>query len=101
MNIGNIANNDDKTTNNRGGKQSKLEVRFDLIDTKAIFKLSHVLYKGAIEYCENNWRNIQATDHINHALSHLYAYLAEDTGSDHLAHAFTRIMMAIGTEDEG
>jgi len=86
-------------TNKSGGKQSAVNYRFDLIDTDAIFELTKILSEGANKYGEWNWKKINRQDHINHALIHLYAYMAGDTQDDHLGHAFCRIMFALGTED--
>lgn len=83
-------------TNEHGGKQSKLRYRFDLIDPVAIFKLAEVLHQGEQKYGRDNWRKISPEEHINHAITHLYAYLAGDNQDDHIEHAFTRVMMAIG-----
>jgi len=94
----NGVNESEVVVNADGGKQSKLQYRFDLIDAKAIFALAHVLYEGEIKYGKDNWRKIATEDHINHAISHLYAYLAGDKQDNHLSHAFCRVMMAIGTE---
>jgi len=78
-----------------GGRQAKSFYRFDLIDSKAIFTLARVLHEGEQKYTKDNWRKIPASEHINHALIHLYAYLAQDKQDAHLDHAFTRIMMAV------
>lgn len=83
--------------NKQGGAQSEVFYRFDLIDAPALFTLAKVLDEGAKKYGENNWRKIGSQDHINHALIHLYAYLAGDNQDEHLEHAFTRIMFALGT----
>lgn len=45
-------------------------------------------------YPKDNWRKISEDDHINHALAHLYAAELGDTQDDHIAHFYTRIMMA-------
>lgn len=84
-------------TNRDGGKQSSLNVRFDLLDPKAIFALAYILDEGAKKYSENNWRKVSQKDHINHALMHIFAHLNGDTQDDHLEHAFCRMMMALGT----
>lgn len=86
--------------NDKGGKQSELTLRFDLLDTKAMFQLASILHQGAQKYGDNNWRNIPAQDHINHALVHIFAYLQHDTQDDHLGHAFCRLMFALGTEHD-
>ena len=36
----------------------------------------------------------------NHAIQHLYAYLAGDTSDDHLAHAILRAMFAFEVNHE-
>ena len=89
---------EEKVSNELGGKQSKLDYRFDLVDTKAIFALAHVLHTGEREYGKDNWRKIDTDSHLNHATSHIYAYLAGDKQDDHLSHAFCRLMMALGVE---
>jgi hypothetical protein len=50
---------------------------------------------GAANYGENNWRLVPVEQNINHAIQHLYGYLAGDRSDDHLGHAFTRCMMAL------
>lgn len=89
---------EEMVSNSLGGKQSKLDYRFDLIDTKAIFALANVLHTGEVRYGKDNWRKIDAESHLNHALSHIYAHLAGDKQDDHLSHGFCRLMMAIGVE---
>ena len=83
------------SVNERGGKQSALPYRFDLIDPHALFALAKVLHMGAEKYGEDNWRNITVREHLNHLLAHVYAYLAGDTQEEHLEHAFCRAMMAL------
>jgi len=88
----------EKVSNSLGGKQSKLDYRFDLIDAKAMFALANVLHLGEVEYGKDNWRKIDGDSHLNHALSHIYAYLAGDKQDDHLSHALCRTMMALAVE---
>lgn len=87
-------------TNEQGGKQSRLDFRFDLFDPKAMFNLAGILDYGAKKYGVNNWKQIPRNDHLNHALVHIYAYLEGNRQDDHLGHAFCRLMFAIGTEEE-
>lgn len=54
-----------------------------------------VLAPGAVKYGEDNWRKIPAKDHLNHALTHVFAFLAGDGQDDHLEHAACRMMMAL------
>lgn len=89
-----------ETVEENGGKQSKLPYRFDLVDAQAMFALARVMYEGVQKYEPNNWRKISVESHLNHALSHVYAYLAHDTQDDHLTHALTRLHMAVAIKLE-
>lgn len=84
------------TTNEKGGSQSDIPVRFDLIDAKAMFEMAKVLDHGARKYGEDNWRLIDVNDHLNHLLMHTYAYLAGDRTDDHLSHILCRATFALG-----
>lgn len=86
------------TENARGGKQSATPYGFHLLPLNAMFAAAQVAQTGAEKYGEDfyhrNYTKIPAEEHINHALQHLYAFLAGDTGDDHLAHAIVRAMFA-------
>ena len=82
-----------------GARQSRVEARFDLLDGRAMFRLARVMGYGATRYEPNNWRGIPVYDHINHALVHIFAYLAGDTQDDHLGHALCRLHMAVAVEE--
>lgn len=83
------------TINSKGGKQSDTGVRMDLIPPKALFRVASILKYGAEKYGEKNWHKIETESHLNHALVHLYAFLAGDTQDDHLGHACCRLQMAL------
>lgn len=84
------------TTNERGGSQSKVEYACHLLPPVAALEVSKVLETGRVKYGAENWRLIDEADHINHALGHLFQYLAGDnSGEDHLAHAATRLLFAL------
>lgn len=88
--------------NAQGGKHSKLDYRFDLIDARTLFKLAQTLHTGATKYNDHdgtNWKKITTHEHLNHALGHIFAYLAGDNQDDHLDHAFCRLMMAGAVKD--
>ena len=91
----------DTTTNDRGGSQSLIPVRFDLIDGSALFEMAAVLHTGAEKYGEGNWRKIDISDHLNHLLMHTYAYLAGDRQDGHLNHIMCRAMFAQAVELQG
>jgi hypothetical protein len=88
------------TTNEKGGGQSHIPVRFDLIDAKAMFEVAAVLHEGAEKYGADNWRLIDIEDHLNHLLTHVYAYLAGDRSDDHLSHAACRAIFALADKLE-
>lgn len=92
--------NSTKTTGENGGKQSALAYRMDLVPPRALLGVANALCEGAKEYPKDNWRKIDRADHINHALTHIFAWMAGDEQEDHLAHAGCRILFAMETEDE-
>lgn len=95
--VADIASPDAETTvNEKGGKQSHIPVRFDLIDGKAMFAMAAVLHEGAEKYGEDNWRLISIEDHLNHMIMHAYAYLAGDRTDEHLSHILCRATFANG-----
>lgn len=95
--ISEIASPDAAThTNEKGGSQSDIPVRFDLIDAKAMFEMAKVLDHGAKKYGADNWRLIDVDDHLNHLLMHTFAYLAGDKTDDHLSHILCRATFALG-----
>ena len=87
----------ERETNAQGGKQSKSEYAFHLIDTDAILALAEVMRIGEQHYTRDNWRKIPSEDHFNHMLVHYYAWLKGDTSDDHLAHMLCRAMMVYAT----
>lgn len=85
-----------------GGVHSDIPFRFDLFDPNAMFALAGVLDYGIKRgYKVDNWRYIDTRAHLNHVLMHITAHLAGDTQDNHLAHAFTRMMFAVGVELQG
>lgn len=84
-------------TNEHGGKQSKTEYGFHLMDAGAILKLAEVLQYGASRYARDNWRKIPSEEHFNHMMIHYYAWLMGDRQDDHLGHFFCRAMMLFAT----
>lgn len=100
MSFQGIGKDEPKEVTETGGKQSKLDYRFDLLDVPSLFALAKVLHEGAVEYGENNWRNISVESNLNHALMHIFAYLGGDKQDEHLEHAFTRLMFALGVNGQ-
>jgi Domain of unknown function (DUF5664) len=87
-------------TNELGAKQSATIHRADLLPARAVLSVAEVLEQGAKKYGDNNWRGIPTNDHINHALIHIFAYLAGDRQDDHLGHFACRALMALEKELE-
>ena len=61
--------------NEKGGMQTRLDTRFDLLPPAATRSVAEVLAYGAKKYATNNWRLIGTNDHINHALTHIFNFL--------------------------
>lgn len=87
--------------NEHGGKQSKMEYAFTQLDPLAMFQLAGILQKGADKYGRDNWKKITTDEHLNHALQHIFAYLAGDEQDDHLGHAFCRLLFTIVVDRDG
>ena len=67
--------------------------RWDLITPIGLRRLAQTCAEGARKYGEYNWtKGIPASVMINHAIRHLYLYLAGDRSEDHLAHAAWNIL---------
>lgn len=90
---------DTETNLETGAKQSKIPYRSDLFPARAFLKVSQVLEQGAKKYGDKNWLPIPVHEHLNHVLTHLMAYLADDTQDEHLEHAACRIMMALERQE--
>lgn len=85
--------------NDKGAKQTRLEVRFDLVPADAITEIANVLYKGANKYGVDNWKGIPTNEHVNHAIYHLYQYMITKD-KNHLKNASCRSMFALQLELE-
>lgn len=91
------------TTNENGGKQSDTPYGFHLLPISALFDAAKVAKYGADKYGETfdqrNYTKIPTIEHLNHALQHIYAWLAGDRQDDHLGHAIVRLMFAYDVND--
>lgn len=73
--------------------------RFDLIDPNALLRLARVMHDGITSHPgPDTWRKLDVEFHLNRAVTHIQLYRSGNREIDHLAHAFTRLMMAIGVE---
>lgn len=92
-----VSPDEEIVVNKAGGKQSKVEYGFHLLDADAMLSLAQVLQYGASRYARDNWRKIPSEEHFNHMMIHYYAWLKGDTQDDHLGHFFCRAMMLYAT----
>ena len=87
--------------NENGGKQSGTPYGFHLLPPSTLFDAAKVARYGADKYGETftdrNYTKISTVEHLNHAIQHIYAFLAGDTQDDHLGHAIVRLMFAYDT----
>lgn len=72
------------------------DVRYDLISPVGLRALAKTYAEGAEKFGSHNWENgMPAADMLNHAVSHIFAFLGGDKTEDHLAHAAWNILGAI------
>jgi hypothetical protein len=86
-------------TNEKGGKQSDTPYGFNELPPLALFAEAKVLAQGAKKYGSRNWTNIPIEDHLNHALQHIFAYLAGDKSDHHLANLACRSHFALELQE--
>ena len=80
------------------GRDAEAE-RWDLIPALGLMRLARTCAEGAAKYGVGNWlRGIPVSDLVNHAIRHLYLYLAGDRSEDHLAHAAWNLLAACHME---
>jgi hypothetical protein len=87
-------------TNEKGGRQSYIKVAYVLMDSYAMNQMAQVLWHGANKYGVDNWKLIHSKDHVNHAMNHIFLWLAGDKTENHLVNAFTRLMFAVAMEKQ-
>lgn len=83
------------TTNERGGKQAKLDTAFDCISPKALRILAECLQFGKAKYGKDNCYLIDLDDHLAHAMNHITQYQCGDRSELHLVNAMARVMFAL------
>lgn len=82
-------------TNEAGGRQSKIEFAVGSADPLATLAMAKVQAEGDTKYGKDNWRLISEDDHLSHAMLHIVMHKTGDGDEAHLAHALTRVHMAM------
>jgi len=92
----------DITTNEHGGRHSRLATRCDLLPPLAMLSLSRLLAEGVATYGERaNWQALSSSEHIQHALEHMLRLMDGQDDEDHLQHAALRLAMALDVRERG
>lgn len=74
----------------------KAGVRYDLISPIGLAAWAAACAEGAEKYGDYNWeKGMSVNEMLNHAIAHIYAYLAGDRREDHLGHAIWNVGGAI------
>lgn len=75
-------------------------VRYDLITPIGLRRLAETYKEGSLKYSDRNWeKGMPASGLINHAVSHVYKWLAGDVEEDHLAHAAWNLLAVLHFEE--
>jgi hypothetical protein len=73
--------------------------RYDLISPIGLEAVAKTCAEGAAKYSDFNWEaGMPVNDLLNHALRHVYQYLAGDRSEPHLPHAAWGLLAAIHSE---
>jgi len=73
--------------------------RYDLVSPIGLEAVARTCAEGAAKYGDWNWESgMPVHDLLNHALRHLYQYLAGDRTEDHLPHAAWGVLAAIHSD---
>lgn len=73
--------------------------RYDLISPIGLEAVARTCAEGAAKYSDYNWEaGMPVNDLLNHAIRHIYRYLAGDRSEEHLPHAAWGLLAAIHSE---
>lgn len=78
-----------------GEKEGRIPFAYHLLPMQGLASVAKVMKAGEEKGRSRDWEDLSVETHINHAMSHLVAYLGGMDGEDHLAHAGCRVLMAI------
>lgn len=73
--------------------------RYDLISPIGLEAVARTCAEGAAKYSAHNWeRGMDVPDLLNHAIRHIYRFLAGDRSEPHLPHAAWGLLAAIHSD---
>jgi hypothetical protein len=74
--------------------------RYDLVSPIGLEAVARTCAEGAAKYGDWNWeKGMPVHDLLNHALRHIYRYLAGDRSEPHLPHAAWGLLAAIHSDE--
>lgn len=76
------------------------EYRYDLVSPIGLREVARACSEGAEKYSDFNWeRGMPVHDLLNHAIAHVYQFLAGDRSEPHLGHAAWNLLAAIHSHE--
>jgi hypothetical protein len=76
------------------------DARYDLIPREGLNAIAEACHEGALRYSDYNWeQGMPAHDLLNHAIRHIYLFLAGDRSEPHLGHAAWNLLAAIHSHE--
>lgn len=76
------------------------EFRYDLVSPIGLREVARACAEGAEKYGDWNWeKGMPVHDLLNHAIAHIYSFLAGDRSEPHLGHAAWNLMSAIHSNE--
>lgn len=75
--------------------------RYDLITPIGLRRVAEACAEGAKKYADYNWeKGMPILDLLNHAIRHVYLFLAGDRSEDHLGHAGWNLLAACHSDEQ-
>jgi len=76
------------------------EFRYDLVSPIGLREVARACAEGAEKYSDFNWeKGMPVHDLLNHAIAHIYQFLAGDRSEPHLGHAGWNLLAAIHSHE--
>jgi hypothetical protein len=76
------------------------EFRYDLVSPIGLREVARACAEGAEKYGDWNWeKGMPVHDLLNHAIAHIYGFLAGDRSEPHLGHAAWNLLSAIHSHE--